>query len=41
MTIMQYASDFTEVSLFIPNLVAGEQMKMRRLKEGLAFYIRY
>ena len=40
MTILQYASKFTELSRFAPEIVASERMKMRRFEEGLAFYIR-
>ena len=38
-TIRQYASKFTELSRFASNFVASERLKMRRFKEGLAFYI--
>ena len=40
MTIMQYASKFTELSRFVPKFVSSERLKMRRFEEGLAFYIR-
>jgi len=40
MTVMQYASKFTELSRFVPEFVSSERLKMRRFKEGLAFYIR-
>ena len=39
MIVMQYASKFTELSRFSPDLVATERMKMRRFKEVLAFHI--
>ena len=35
-----YASMFTKLSRFAPYFVASQRMKMRRFKEGLAFYIR-
>ena len=40
MSVMQYASKFTELSRFVPEFVAAERLKMRRFEEGLAFYIR-
>ena len=40
MTEMQYASKFTELSRLATNFVASERLKMRRFREGLAFYIR-
>jgi len=40
MVVMQYASKFTELSMFVPKFVSSERLKMRRFKEGLAFYIR-
>ena len=40
MTIIQYASKFTELSRFASDFAAFEWMKMRRFEEGLAFYIR-
>ena len=36
---MEYASKFTKLSLFVPEFVASERMKMRRLEEGFTFYI--
>jgi len=39
MTVMQYASKFTELSRFVPEFISSERLKMRRLVEGLAFYI--
>jgi len=39
MTMMQYASKFTEQSRFIPGFVLPKRLKMRRFEEGLAFYI--
>ena len=39
MTVMQYASKFTELFRFVPEYVSSERLKMRRFKEGLAFYI--
>jgi len=41
MTVMQYASKFTELSRFVTDFVATEWMNMTRFKEGLAFYIRH
>jgi len=40
MTVMQYTSKFTKLSRFVPEFVSSERLKMRRFKEGLAFYIR-
>ena len=40
MTVMQYASMFTELSRFVPEFVSSERLKMRRFEEGLAFQIR-
>jgi len=40
MTVMQYASKFAELSRFTLDFVAFKRMKMRRFKEGLAFYVR-
>jgi len=40
MTVMQYASKFTELSRFVPELVSSERVKMRRFEEGLIFYVR-
>jgi len=40
MTLMQYASKFTELSRFVPEFISSERLKMRRFEEGLAFYIR-
>ena len=40
MTVMQYASRFTELSKFVPEFVSSEKLKMRRFEESLAFYIR-
>jgi len=40
MTMMQYASKFTELSRFVPEFVLSERLKMRRFEEHLAFYIR-
>jgi len=40
MTIMQYASQFTELSRFVPKFVSSERLKMRRFNKGLAFYVR-
>jgi len=39
-TVMQYASKFTELFRFIPEFVSYERLKMRRFEESLAFYIR-
>jgi len=41
MTMMQYASKFTELSRFVPAFVSFERLKMRRFEEFLAFYIQY
>jgi len=40
MTVMQYASKFTEQFRFVLEFVSSERLKMRRFKEGLAFNIR-
>jgi len=40
MSVLQYARKFTELSRFVPKFVSSERLKMRRFKEGLAFYIR-
>jgi len=40
MTVMQYASKFTELSRFVPEFVSSEWLKMRTFEEGVAFYIR-
>jgi len=40
MTVMQYASKFTELLRFVHEFVSFERLKMRRFEEGLAFYIR-
>ena len=40
MSVLQYASKFTELSRFVPEFVSSERLKMRRFEEGLAFYIR-
>jgi len=40
MAMMQYASKFTELSKFVLEFVSFGRLKMRRFKEGLAFYIR-
>jgi len=40
MTVMQYASKFTELSRFVPEFMLPERLKMRRFEEGLGFYIR-
>ena len=39
MTVMQYASKFTELFRFIPEFVSYERLNMRRFEEGCAFYI--
>jgi len=39
MTVMQYASKFTELFRLIPDFVSSEWLKMRRFEKGLAFYI--
>jgi len=38
-TVMQYASKFTELTRFVPEFVSSERLKMRRFEEGLAFHI--
>jgi len=40
MTVMQYASKFTELPRFVLDFLASKRLKMRRFDEGLAFYIR-
>ena len=40
MTVMQYANKFIGLSMFIPEFMTSEILKMRRFEEGLAFYIR-
>ena len=40
MTLMQYASKFTELSRFVPKFMSSERLKMRKFEEGLTFYIR-
>ena len=40
MAVTQYASKFTESSIFTPDFVASERLEMRRFEGGLAFYIR-
>jgi len=40
MTVIQYASKFNELSMFVPDFVASKTMQMTRFEEGLAFYIR-
>lgn len=40
MSVMQYASKFTELSRFVPEFVSSERLKMRRFEEGLTFHIR-
>jgi len=40
MTVIHYASKFTELSRFAPDVIASERMKMRTFEEGLTFYIR-
>jgi len=40
MTVIQYASNFTELSRFVPGFASSKRLKMRRFEEGLAFYIR-
>ena len=40
MTMMQHASNFIELSRFVPEFVLSERLKVRRFEEGLAFYIR-
>jgi len=39
-TLMQYASNFTELSRFVPDFVASERMKMMMSEKGLVFYVR-
>jgi len=40
MTVMQYASKFTELSRLVPEFVSSERLKMGRFEERLSFYIR-
>ena len=39
MTVMQYASKFTEQSSFVLEFVSSERLNMRRFEEGLALDI--
>jgi len=39
MTMMQYASKFTELSRFVLELLSSKRLKMRRFKQGSAVYI--
>jgi len=39
MTMMQYPSKFIELFRLVSEFVSSERSKMRRFKEGLAFYI--
>ena len=39
MTVMQYASKFTELSRIVSESVPTERLKRRRFEEDLAFYI--
>jgi len=38
MTVMWYASKFTELPRFVLEFVSYERLKMKRFEEGLAFY---
>jgi len=40
MAVIQYVSKFIELSRFVPEFMSTEMLKMRKFKEGLAFYIR-
>jgi len=40
MTVMQYASKFTELSRFFLGFVSSERLKMSRFEEDFPFYIR-
>jgi len=40
MTVTQCAIKFIELSRFVAKFGSSEGLKMRRLEEGLAFYIR-
>jgi len=35
MTVMEYAAKFNELSRFVPNQVANEEMKMDHFEQGL------
>jgi len=39
MIVMHYASKFTELSIFVPEFVSFESLKMRRFEQGLASHI--
>jgi len=39
MTVIKYASKFTELSMVISEFVSSKKLKMRRFEEGLVFYI--
>ena len=38
-TVIQYASKFSELSSFVPEFTLLEGLKMRRSREGSNFYI--
>jgi len=40
MTVIQYASKFTELFRFVPGFVSSERLKMRIFEKRLTFYIR-
>lgn len=39
MLVMKYASKFTKLLRLVSDFVVSERIKMKRFKEGLAFYI--
>jgi len=39
MMVMQYASKFTELSIFVPKFLTSERLKMRRFEDVLVFYL--
>jgi len=40
MIVLEYGSKFTELFRFLLEFFSSERLKMRRFKDGLAFYIR-
>jgi len=40
MTAIQCATNFIELSMFVPKFVSSERCKMGRFEEGQAFYTR-
>ena len=39
MTVMQCASKFIELSMFVSEFISSEKLQMRRFEEELAFHI--